>query len=185
MIFTPKSKSIGVNISGSLYSLFILIIFVFGSLLLGFNAFSADKNCPPGPYHVKKHHRNGYIKSDGTFVRPTEVKSHCKLLTKVTEYSEVRFKNGIPSDWPHRKELSKSWTEEEKQRLREALNGIPDILLSNKIEGFYRLEKSKDYPNPASSADGIIVLYEPKMLPVAYNGERATRQFCDSIPLLF
>jgi len=40
------------------------------------------------------------------------------------------------------------------------LEEMPDILLSDKIKGIYRLKKSKDYPNPATSSDGVIVIYD-------------------------
>jgi hypothetical protein len=148
-----------------------LILFVCASVLFSFRIFSAESNCPAGQYRVKEHRRSGYTKSNGIFVRPTIVKSHCKFLTKVTEYLERRFKNGIPSTWPHAKERPGSWTEEEKERLRETLEEIPYVLLSKKIDGFYRLKKSKDYPNPATSANGIIVLYDSAFTSSSLLGE--------------
>ncbi|MGZ3747486.1 MAG: hypothetical protein ACXVB4_06085 [Pseudobdellovibrionaceae bacterium] len=104
--------------------------------------------------------RRGYVRSDGTVIKPTNVKSYCRVLTKAYEYSRERFKNGIPPNWPHSKEKAGSWTVEEKERIIEALEELPDILLSDKIAGIYRLKKSKDFPNPASSSYGVIVIYD-------------------------
>lgn len=154
------------------YSLIIL----YGSMLFSLTAIAAESSCPAGQYRVKEHRRSGYTKSDGTIVRPTTVKSHCKSLTKVVEYLEQRFKKGVPSAWPHKKELGESWTEEEKERLRDALEETPVSLLSGAVEGIYRLKKSKDYPNPASSADGIIVLYDTAFQSSRNLGEIVTHE---------
>lgn len=136
------------------------VLIWFSLLLFSLNSFGTEINCPAGQFFVKSHQRKGYTKSDGTIVRSTNVKSHCKVKTKVDDYLEARIKNGKPTSWPHKKELSTDWTEEEKQLLRESLANLPDILLSKRIGGFYRSKKSKDYPNPASSSNGIIVLYD-------------------------
>jgi hypothetical protein len=135
-------------------------IFIFGFLSFGMNVFAVQGNCPTGQYRVKAHHRKGYVKSDGIVVRPTTVKSHCRTLTKAIEYLDVRIKKGIPVSWPHKQEKIGSWNEEELENLRDALEEIPDELLDSKLDGIYRLKKSKDFPNPASSSDGVIVLYD-------------------------
>ena len=153
-----------------------LLIILYGSVLFSFTTMAADRSCPAGQYRVKEHHRSGYTKSDGTVVRPTVVKSYCKTLTKAAEYLEPRFKKGVPSGWPHKKEAGGSWTEEEKERLRDALEEIPDSLLNSTIEGIYRLKRSKDYPNPASSADGIIVLYDTAFQPSRNLGQIVTHE---------
>jgi len=137
-----------------------LMITICGLLLFGLNAFSTEKGCLAGQYQVKAHRRNGYVKSDGTLVRSTIVKSHCKSFTRASEYLEVRFKNGFPPDWPHKKELPGSWSEEEKERIRDAIEQVPEVLFASEIAGIYRLIKSKDFPNPASSSNSVIVLYD-------------------------
>lgn len=134
-------------------------IFLFLFVLLCGFASQATK-CPAGHYLVRGHIRSGYIRSDGTAVRPTTVTAYCKQLTYAYEYAQKRFKKGIPKDWPHRSEKSRSWTEQEKQQVVDALEALPDFLLSDRIESLYRLRKSKDFPNPASNADGIIVIYD-------------------------
>lgn len=82
------------------------------------------------------------------------------MLTKAYEFSKERFKKGLPSGWPHIIEKAGAWTDEERERVVEALEDLPDILLSDKVDGLYRLKRSKDYPNPASSSDGILVIYD-------------------------
>ncbi len=129
-------------------------------MLFCLEVFALEKNCPEGQYLVKGHHRRGYVRSDGMYVRATNVVAHCKSLTKAAEYLQNLFKNGVPSDWPHKMEKPVRWTEEEKERLVEALEELPEVLFSKKLKGVYRLQKSKDHPNPATSADGIIVLYD-------------------------
>lgn len=121
---------------------------------------AAELTCPDGQYSVRGHYRKAYVKSDGTFVSSSQVKSHCKLLTRGYEFSKERFKKGRPAGWPHSIEKETKWSDSEKARIIEILEEIPDALLSEKISGFYRFIKSKDFPNPASGADGHIVLYD-------------------------
>jgi hypothetical protein len=137
-----------------------LSILIGALLLFTFNVNGADAGCPPGQYRVRGHNRSGYVRSNGTVVGPANVKSYCKLLTKAYEYSKERFKKGVPANWPHSTEKAGAWTEGEKERIIETLEELPDVLLSDKIAGIYRLKKSKDIPNPASSSDGVIVIYD-------------------------
>lgn len=123
-------------------------------------AYGATVGCLSGEYLVSGHHRRGYVRSDGTVVRSTDVKSYCKVLTKAYEYSKKRFKKGRPANWPHNIEKASSWTDEETERIVEVLEELPEVLLSKVIVGIYRLKRSKDYPNPASSSDGVIVIYD-------------------------
>lgn len=135
------------------------LLFIVICTLVSSYAF-ADSVCPPGQYRVKGHRRSSYVRSDGSVVRATFVKAHCKDLTKAAQFFESRIKSGVPPKWPHKNELVNVWTEEEKELLREALDEIPEILMSNNVIGIYRLKKSTYYPNPASSSDGIITIYD-------------------------
>ncbi len=129
-------------------------------ILLFIESSEAKSICPPGQYHVKAHFRREYSRLDGTIVKAANVKAHCRPLSKAYEYAISRFMNGAPPNWPHKTERTALWTESEKEQLIEALEGLPDIILSRKIEKFYRLRKSEDYPNPASSSDGVVVVYD-------------------------
>lgn len=57
-------------------------------------------------------------------------------------------------------EKIKKWTESDIQKLIDALEEIPDFLLTPNLKGFYRFSKSKHYPNPAVSAEDVIALYD-------------------------
>lgn len=136
--------------------LIVLIIINF----IPFISFSKEKPCPPGQYYVREHFRRGHVRSDGAVVRPTSVNAHCKARSQEYEYVAPRLKDPLPDNWPHKKETGSKWIESEKERLIEALEEIPDILRNDHIKGLYRSKKSKDYPNPATSAEGIIVFYD-------------------------
>jgi hypothetical protein len=138
----------------------MIVYFVLAILLFSSKGNSASSVCPSGEYPVHAHHRNAYTPADGTAVKSTNVKFYCKVLTKNSQYGVERFRSGVPTDWPHKTEKPSLWTEGEKANLIEALEYLPNFLLSNKILGIYRLKESKDFPNPASHADGIIVIYD-------------------------
>jgi len=122
--------------------------------------FAAPK-CSPIEYAVKKHHRREYVRSDGVSVKATDVREHCRPRSKGYDFLYSRFKEGIPRDWPHRAEKPANWSEEEKARMLEALEIIPEILWAEKIVGLYRMKKSKDDLNPATSGEnGTIVIYD-------------------------
>ncbi len=133
--------------------------FIFSAVVL-YSVSSYSIECLPREYEVRGHPRIGYIRSDGTFVKPTTVNTYCKEFTHAYEYSQKRFKNGTPKDWPHRMERPGIWTKSEKDLVIEALEAFPEFLLTNRVEGFYRLRKSKDFPNPASHAEGVIAVYD-------------------------
>jgi hypothetical protein len=68
--------------------------------------------------------------------------------------------NTRPANWPYDKEKSKSWTVEETERVLEAICELPEKLWKKSEYRIYRMEKSKDGGNPATSAKGIVVLYD-------------------------
>jgi hypothetical protein len=127
---------------------------------LGIGKIVRAEVCPQGQYLVREHFRKGYVRVDGISVSSANVKQHCRPHTKVSEYLLPLFKLGIPPNWPNRSEKLGAWTEAERERLLDVLENLPGQLLTKKLVGFYRLRKSKDYPNPATSAEGIIVLYD-------------------------
>lgn len=116
--------------------------------------------CSTNEYLVRAHHRNEYVRSDGTLVKATEVKTHCKQRPVNYDYFQNRIKDNLPVEWPHKKEKPRAWTRGQKERLLEAGTILPALLLQNSIAGVFRSQKSKDFPNPASSAKGVIVLYD-------------------------
>ncbi|MGE3760584.1 MAG: hypothetical protein AB7H97_22660 [Pseudobdellovibrionaceae bacterium] len=136
----------------------VFVITLFASLFV-------EAACPSSQYQVKGHFRSGYTRSDGSVVKATTVKTHCKQLSKGYQYLQSRFAEGVPIGWPHKTEKVRNWTEAEKQRLIEIIEELPDSLLSRAFKNIYRLQKSKDFPNPATSADGVIVVYDSSFDP--------------------
>ncbi|WP_415062844.1 hypothetical protein [Bdellovibrio sp.] len=118
------------------------------------------KSCPEGQFWVKSHYRNAYVRFDGKFFSATEVRGHCKSHSAIYKSWEGRFQNSKYTSWPYAKEVFKAWTIADKERVIEVLETLPEELLSNSIEGIYRAVRSKDFPNPATSAEGIIVIYD-------------------------
>lgn len=123
------------------------------------------QTCGQNQYVVKAHFRKAYTRTDGTSVRATNVKDHCRDKSIGFLFAENKFKNSLPEYWPHKQEKGKSWSIEERERLVEALDDIPNVLFSKQLVGFYRAERSKDFPNQATHGIGddskvYIVLYD-------------------------
>lgn len=86
--------------------------------------------------------------------------AHCRKNQGSYEYWNPKLKSGFPEGWLRQDENSKPWTEEEKERVLEALESIPEYLWE-KIEGIYRMGKdSSGSGNPGASENGKIVLYD-------------------------
>lgn len=66
---------------------------------------------------------------------------------------------GLPPRWPHKNEKPKVLSEEEKSQVLSAIARLPKRLIKENVK-IYRMEKSKDFPNPATHASGVIVLYD-------------------------
>lgn len=138
----------------------IVLLFILLSFAIIQESHAQKITCGTGEYLVTGHFRKAYIKSDGTAVKATNVVTHCKKLTSGYDFNKI-IKNGLPTEWPHKSEKSQKWTTEEINRLIEAIEGLPDYLKSILINGIYRLQKSKDHPNPAANSDkNEIALYD-------------------------
>jgi len=140
-------------------SMFLVLLLFLAEAVLA-NTTPNELLCPTGFYRVRSHPRRGYIRSDGVPVKATNVKTHCKELSAAFNFWKPKLKNGYPPNWPHKQEAESPWTTEEEARIIEALEAIPEELWSEAIKGIYRLKKSKDFPNPGSNGDGLIVLYD-------------------------
>lgn len=117
--------------------------------------------CPAGEHWVSAHSRRAYYRADGTFVKASNVKAHCRKNPLSYEYWYPKLKPGLPEKWFRQNENTKPWTTEEMERVLETLESIPEFLWVDRIEGIYRLQKdASGHPNPAASSDGKIVLYD-------------------------
>ena len=142
----------------------LYLVFVF---LLVCAMAKASEVCPPGHYLVKGHFRTAYARSDGTPVSSTNVKQHCRKHNEASEYLIPALAVGAPPNWPHKTEKAGKWIEIEKERLIDAIDSLPEVLWRKIAIKFYRLLKSKYFPNPATSAEGVLVLYDS-----AFGGDR-------------
>ena len=118
--------------------------------------------CPSGQHWVRAFHRNAYSRSDGTHVSATDVSAHCQDNPPSYAKWRDRLKSGgdLPA-WA-KKEKIKSWTDEELERVFDALSEIPSIILADSVKSIYRSQKSSQYEkNPAGGDSSYIVLYDP------------------------
>lgn len=108
--------------------LFFLSLFSFSA-----NAESGKLVCPSGQYLVKAHSRKSYFRADGTYVRPSAVKSHCKNFSPGYLFAMGLFKDSLPKEWPHA-EKSAVWSEGEREAIIAALDGLPPDLFSKNLK---------------------------------------------------
>jgi hypothetical protein len=131
------------------------------SLFLLWSLPVAALQCPPGTYHVRSHLRSAYYRADGTFVKATHVSESCRGKNAVYDTWAFRLKSGFPPGWENKTERPTQWTEEQRERVLEALGELPEALRKASLKGIYRLSKSIFHPNPASDDnEGIMVLYD-------------------------
>jgi hypothetical protein len=117
--------------------------------------------CPLGQHWVRPHFRNEYFRSDGTRVSSSNVKGHCKTNPAGYDFWLPKLISGRPAGWPHSKEISKDWTEEEIEKVLEALGDLPEELRLQTLKHIFRMSKSGTQKgNPSTSAEGTIVLYD-------------------------
>ncbi len=139
--------------------------FFFTSLLLlatGHLALAAARSdsCPTDSYRVRSTDRKAYYRGNGTFVRATHVESYCRSKSASYLFWSGKLNDDRPDNWPLKKEISTKWTDEQKERLYEAMAEVPNGLWSKSVKGIYRFLKSRDYPNPGSQYFSKIAIYD-------------------------
>ncbi len=140
-----------------IFSIFILVC----SICFSAAPKGQPQNCPKGEHWVRPHHRRAYFRADETFVSASNVSGHCQKNPAGFDHWNPRKKTGLPPGWEYPKEKPKTWSEEEWERVLEALSELPEILWVPTIEGIYRMEKSRVHPNPAAGEPKSIGLYNP------------------------
>jgi hypothetical protein len=118
------------------------------------------EQCGEGRHWVRAHHRRAYYRSTGIFVKAAEVTAHCQDNQQSFKTWRDKLLSGVPKGWSHHTEKPTSWTDEEIERLLEALDDIPKELLANSIKGIYRFAKSDAYPNQGTWGPNVIALYD-------------------------
>ncbi len=133
-------------------SALLMLVFSFGVL---------SEECPEGEYFVKGHHRNEYVKKNGTHYLDSFVKETCKkyrdghLLIK-------KFIDTPPDLWNQKKEKFKKWNKKEKNFLLNAFEELPEPLVKNLNFRLHRAFESNFKNNPASCIPekNLIVFYD-------------------------
>ena len=117
--------------------------------------------CRPDQYFVSAHYRDSYFRTDGTFVKASDVEEHCRNY-QFSSPLKIKFENRMPQGWPYHLDHFKHWTESEKKEIKKALNSLPRKLRNLGGVKVFRATKSSFPDNHASSGpdDSIIVLYD-------------------------
>lgn len=130
-------------------------------LLFAIGAPSMADNCGKGRHWVRAYHRRAYYRANGNFVSATNVTAHCQSNSKSYDFWKDKFKTGTPEGWRHHGEVPKAWTEEEKERVFEAFDEIPDELKMKSMTGIYRFKRSDVGDNPSTWEEGgVIAIYD-------------------------
>lgn len=136
----------------------ILILYF---LFISSSVAAQEKQCETWQIFVKAHKVKDYIKNDGTKVKSTFRKSHCREKWKNADKWGVLLKNYKPKYWPNKNEVFKVWTKSEIKLILKTLSELP-IIDTFPINKLLRASLSKDPSNPASSISekGDIVFYD-------------------------
>lgn len=130
------------------------------ALILTLPTFAFARNCPEGQHWVNPHFRSSYTRYDGTLVRSTQVKGHCKVNPRGYKKWHQRLSNTRPKIWGYKKEKTKKWAEQETDRVHKAISIFPQLLQDLKDIKIYRMTESVTKENPATSNYNDIVLYD-------------------------
>lgn len=117
-------------------------------------------NCPDGKHWVSPHSRSGYVRYDGVFVKPANVSGHCRTNPRGYDKWHQALSNEKPKIWGFKSEKAKKWTEEEIERVYDAIATLPPQLIELKNVKIYRMAESVSKENPATSNYNDIVLYD-------------------------
>ena len=109
------------------------------------------RKCLPGKHWVAPHFRRAYIKYDGTRVTAAQIKGHCRKNPRGYKEWHQRLSNKRPKIWGYTKEKSKKWSIEEIERFLSAISVLPDRLVDLDGSQVYRMFRSQDGENPATT----------------------------------
>ncbi len=122
---------------------------------------TASNSCPPGEHWVQAHIQSAYVRSDGTPVSGSNHRAGCKKNPASYAFWNNRLKARLPPKWEFKNEKSKVWTEDEKEKVLEAISALPPLLVNKIVSGIYRLKTSAQLPeNPAANFQNQIALYD-------------------------
>lgn len=117
--------------------------------------------CSAGSHWVRAHFRRAYTRADGKSFRATQVSAHCSANPSGYDFWDPKLKDLLPSGWPRKGEIGRRWSQEERERVLEALGFLPANFRSSNLQGIFRGSHSLDFSNQATSDHrGNIVLYD-------------------------
>jgi hypothetical protein len=146
----------------ALFTLFFPLIFLPTSFAAVQKGKSRVPNpCPTGEHWVTAHAQSAYTRADGTPVSGSNHKAGCQKNPASYAVWNDRLKIGMPPKWEFKNEKSKVWTEDEKEKVLEALAALPPLLVNEIVSGIYRIKTSVQLPeNPAANFQNQIALYD-------------------------
>jgi len=95
-----------------------------------------------------------------TFMCNLQCEKYCDQKCEIAPYWKKKIKDGRPVNWDIKSEKSKAWSDEEKEKIAQILNFLPERFKSLPLNGIYRMEKSAQIVNPGTASDSSIVLYD-------------------------
>lgn len=117
--------------------------------------------CSPGKHFRRAHHQSSYVRKSGVPVKGSSHPDECVKNQRSYDVWSPRLRAGLPPHWEFKSEKPKVWTNEEKERVLDALSILPPDLLSTSINGIYRLSTYLENPlNPAAGHAHQIALYD-------------------------
>lgn len=105
---------------------------------------------------------NLFEKDMSTFTCSNNCDKFCKpAKCSKDPYWKNLIKTGRPTNWTYNSEKTVDWTNAEKEEIENLLSLLPDELKTIPINGIYRMKKSIDFSNPATTSTEYkqIILY--------------------------
>lgn len=114
----------------------------------------------PSDCTANEHWVRDHPKSKADYTAYCRVNRGHQTIPASYKFVAPRIKLGRPKGWPWPQERTAKWSENQIVTLLAAVEKLPERLWLPLITGIYRLQKSKDVGNPASSGGGFVVLYD-------------------------
>lgn len=99
---------------------------------------------------------------DECVVLPADMATYmCSIQCEHDSFWKNKILDGRPKSWEPPTEKSSAWTDEEKEKLQNLLDQLPEVFKKISFNGFYRMQRSSSIGNPGSTSEsGLeIVIY--------------------------
>lgn len=128
-------------------------------------------DCEPGEHWVADH-----SKAAGSWTSFCRANRSGTSIPKSHKFWGPKFQSGEPKEWPIKEERIKNWKSREVIDVLSVLDQIPQVLWDTGIRGIHRMSRSQSHPNPATTVDGSIVLYDPAFQDEQYLAKILTHE---------